>query len=776
MSDIPQFTPPEIALDHTADTAEQFKEQLAKFSQNNAGGYNGTEKAMPPELRRLTTNFEFQRRQINLHDPGKGRTFDFCPGEVVREDDVVKMVVSDEHQLRGKDQWVDQTMAVINEELKSFRRSTALFKADCVIEPGIITLSMDPGAHKELLVIVQNQTIYYRHNCSGHEYDPATKDRSFRKKFISNVLKQERGGVTAKIQGEKYVAALLGYSPERLHTFLRLCRAVKDMDLKLQDSDSAVAAARLFENGVTNLDNFQEAMARPKSYPQDKVREQSLNEEEEKIYQKYLKYQERRKQRVEELKLHIEALRRAKDLNFEILDRLSNLQEIIFNFRNFNDNSSPRDIAKARMLDIRGTYGTIVALLKLMLQNVRRFVYLPVPEETDIDNLAKKFEPTVDVLEQIIHGEELPPGLDVNAVYHEFDEMFDDKGGNLTDWTAVDSLEEAVRFLHSALSVRSNWISTDHHAIDPINQGERIFGEEKAGGIIAINISGRELKTLPAVAVMDRVAENYFDRHIKKGLVAAVKYDLTPLLIAGDDFAEVTIQGHHKIELTTQVKDSDPQDYTVRWRSFEKGYSGANTRLVLIETILKKLGFKDLKTKGASDKSVDMCLTTGIRNDWEKAWSESYRLAVGINNVDMLDNPALAPQLADMFTDGITDLNFAIGSRLLTNRTSESMAKSADDFYHIFRVLGRGEQLVALRRVFESIENFNQLKEWLIKFDANSLDRVISRTIDLEDEAKQAKDRKLKGRYHRIVERLISYYDERFSGRKTVDLSPNTQR
>lgn len=696
-----------------------------------------------------------QNNVTRLSDAGIGEKFAEAEGEIMLEAEG-KKVQLDQGERKSLSREQKIVLKVVGQELKKLIQPPQQCKILVTSRPGFTIILVDAGSHKERIAIMHDpqqgeRAAWYEHIPSSFEKENPKK--TYRPSFVEWVLASRRRRPGEGPQVLSLIDLNSQLSEDQVGRLVRLALSVKDLDLTLTEK-KLPTALQLFEAGATNLVgclNFLQAGGLPEEgWP-------GLNEQEVKVIKRARENMDRLEAKKAGLKEAIVRIRVGRELNYEIIDLLLQLQ------------GQGDDIKEGRNKPLTRYDSPVqkLSLLKQKMQAMKDTLVFP-PAEIDIQSLVQKFEPIVDAVEALSNTEHGFSSEQVRQAWIAFSGIFSDKGGDTKSWADVYSLEEAVRFLHRSLYTQIDQFTlfeSDFKTLlgqgltqtfEPdiqmhvIDVGDRIWQETLAG-----NIAWKKIRSLGESRQLDEKAYS------------------PPMVLAGDDFIELSYpQGKHYVEVAAMSRVQEPQEFTITFKYVESGYQGSADRQNFVEETLQSMGFR----RASTDPRGRVCLYSLKTEDlatWEKTLAETIRLVYAIPDLDL--HPELARRAGELFKKGITHINsFGVDVIRLEQLLRDSPGKLLKDELEevqwtaarLLRQGGQTEARYVAKLLLEKVPRPSEWKTVLHIANQNDLDRLISALIELEDEARKGKEknrvRLLAGRANLVMDVLDSHPPKNF--------------
>lgn len=543
-----------------------------------------------------------------------------------------------------------------------------------------------------------------------------------------------------------------------MRLLVRLCNAVKDLDFASTLNEKEIPlATSLFRKGVTNMAHFLSAAKSMKNGDGKTLAPQAFlfNEREKDIWSDFTASVAQVEELKERFRENMSILRRAKELNYEVIADLLRLIDQVHAIYNVASGKERRaeEFVRVREYQPLQLYENVLYKLKEMRRCVNR-VTGTLSTDEEIDALAHRFSEPISLMDAVAKDATVSH---LDRVYEEAKKIADDKRGHLESWDDVDTLEEAVRFLHNELYVGSNLrFPGARYEIGFTNLKFHDFFIEQLS-VFDLTSSGVEnsrpgrifLETLRTVSIS-----------VKDEVYTAL-YNLQPFVVVGDDYIDMSFpSGKHRIDVSAGTKEGENEEYEVTVDYFESGYEGALERFRYVAAVLEDLGFRFQDKKEEDFSFLRANFFTRTKEDWEKAFAQTVRLMHSTTNVDLMHGSHRV--YVHLFKKGITDIYRCGYHFLQLERGSVALSEKAKNFASIFAFGGYGEQEAAAKLLLQKGRTTKEIQAIIAQLNdeqkkdlLNVIDEWITQAYQIDD-ANEAKRLEKK---HMLISK--SYADTR---------------
>ncbi len=694
--------------------------------------------------------------------------------KTVLENKYVRIQMNDPENLSEKNHEIKDFVKIVEEEASGFITSQGRFKALIVVEKNALSIRMDPGIHKEFLGIVlasQEQgtpyALVYRHTPSGFER-LHYKDNS-RPVYISTIV-----GKKAKGEGGQVTASVFAKESkifqETFREYLRLCQSVKNLDLILTARDVPFAV-NMFKAGVTNMGGFLDCcnacdrFTSREKFEEFEEKDTLLNDSEKRLLEKYFEKHMEEMEEKDYLKRKIKNLRTAKDLNFEIVGDLINLGQQASAILGTTFESPRQAESLVKM------YDTISEKLKKMEKTIRASFGDP---HTNVEELTKRLRKSIEPIAMIARfgygapdvlknsdgsvnvgkeGKKFLPD-NVRSAYEEFAKITDDKGKDMHTWDDVESLEEAVRFLHKIV-VETPVIYREIYMED-LARSEffRASGDKSYPfKIIDLTKKGFERSEIGKVVIQENI--NNLGYRLNEVFRKDRAFRRFPVAIFSDDYFELTIPTtKHYVEMNSQryAPQDKNKEYTISLRYVESGYFGAIQRQDFAAAVLEQCNFKVTRTR---DKGGDLCahFKTENDNEWKIALSKAIQLVASLKDLDLT---RIDPSFVGLFKEGVVSMFHGFKKIKTALQTGNIDDETKRVTASILTFGAESEKDLLIQLLTKDAKTFEKdIAPYLEQTNKKALDQFVTHLIHLEKNTRKRGDKKLAGHLHKLGDKIM---------------------
>ncbi len=459
----------------------------------------------------------------------------------------------------------------------------------------------------------------------------------------------------------------------------------------------------------------------------------------------------------------MESVRRAKDLNFEILSDFNKLSD---QARAILAITEPSSMTAGRFMQ---DYKRVTQKIEDMFFAITNFCGFKIGAELssiDLKGLIARFTTNAEKISLIArfgygsndvlrHGD---GSVDVSEngktylsekgreAYNEFSKILNDKGTPLLKWEEVDSLEEAVRFFHGIIT---RAVNLSKFQVENI-KNSLFFTEEKNTHIKILDITKNGVSESEIGKIIFNETLNKLGVFSNAIFFNKERGDI--ISVIGEDFVDFTVAtGKHYIEMSAQMYQDRPE-YTISFRYVESGYQGAIDRQDFSTEVLEKLGFRIIRDRG---ERGTLCATfiSEDHNKWRDVLSTTLRLSAAIQDLDLQQIIEGYPEL---FKNGVVSLFREFISIRGSILNKEITRKIKDDVRIVMYCGSDFEKRYLACLLNESLHtSFNKdIKPYLSDLDDNQLDDLLFTFVDMEMEAKAQGDKKAQARLRRISDKI----------------------
>lgn len=651
--------------------------------------------------------------------------FELCQGQVFcdqfNEGRVYKLQLNDPGNRAEKDSNWRPFFQDLYQIMEQFRASTDVFNCYIDVSANVLVVSMDSGKHKELIICLLlpdgNMQMYYRHINSA--LDGQTSQGS-RLQYLQRVFTGWFPKKADNANGQGRDCLLRGgrdLIKKRFVEAMRLARSVKDMDLQQYNPE---LLKRLFDKGAINLDRLVPLMQRPDYQPQEDPRSGlNLNFQEVQILMEYRKFEQKKQEMLQGIRLCIDVQRQGIKLNYEILDLFSRLQAMA------------RKLKESEVgLALRGLpFDAVYRELADKLEQMGGLVWLG---KEQVEKYVDSHAVAVAQMELLAAGETITTATKVD-----FEKAFAYIFSGKTGFPVLEdrmSLQELLRYMHHQLHVLTRYHVTQ--MIGPMKG----WGEEEKEGYLAVDLTdAQNMRDYPLFKIfrglMDKV--NYPEEMMVKEHGGA----RVSLWVAEQSAGITFPTGHHYIEVQTYSEGRENHENVIIINYVDTQYSGAELRREMVTRQLKKIGF-DVHTH---DRSVEAKFASSSPVAWEQALEASVRLMIGTKDIDLMPN--WIDECEDVFEQGVTNLlpaadrnrDVMTGRQGLETILRPDVQRDPVEATRLLRsYLSKGAGIREIRT-----EMIGQpLKQW---------EKLVAGLLNLEEAARKQEIRKAQRRYSRLI-------------------------
>lgn len=532
--------------------------------------YSNAGTVIDQALRTILLSFNPPR---TLQDVYKDQLFENDDGVLIRNDGICKIQLSDHAGVLKENPFMLELFNSYIRATGEFTQHSFLYKAHIVVDQDIMAISIDQGAHKEQISVFAPKDLsgFACAYCHFERSEPGKENN--RIKYVEEVI--THSGLNAIVEKEGRQVRVFGflgsctpYKPlERIFLLGRLSRSVKDLDLVLKDRYFTNFAVALFDSGITNMDYFLFHFSMiGKRNPGKITQLNSFENEELDAYEILL--QEINKYHIPKERLKL--LEEGKKLNFEILQEAIELM----------DKATPFDFSKNAIR----RYGIIAGKL-LRMGEICDLICCPLAigfsdYSQMVKRVLKKFEK---MMEFKFYEQRLGPQEQKIISL-----MFSDKGGELS-LSDVESIEEAVRFLHSVLVTGMHSMLIGSDVITDNKTQKRIEV------ITKLSIDAEKIVLIFANKQAKKAKTFGIFRDCVERLARSVKMQFeyrNATAIFSKNRADISMPfGKHYAEITVDMDDLN-NSYFLKLGYVESQARGFQLRKRYVIKVLEALGFK----------------------------------------------------------------------------------------------------------------------------------------------------------------------------------------
>lgn len=769
------------AIDYLTSTKEEEKEALYLKIKDSLliSKIRGIKKEVsdPEDLCREILTSYLEEKNINVVIPDKKDVSHYTnKRKILFENDHVEIAISSGEEYIKNNVYLKELLEIIETVAKDFI-TPALdpFKADIALGENFLSMRMDPGKHKEFIgmLLPSNKGAVLVHKHTPSQYEKTNPNNTFRQKYISKITK---GTVDEK--NSQVTSLIIRTDLKLFEELFRLCQSVKNLDLI--SSKDLVFTVNMFNEGATNMESFLgscdscDKLKSQHEFDNYVSHNKSINPKEKELLKKYFENNVEKKIAI---KKGMELLRRAKDLNFEIISDLIDLEKEVRSALSFDYERPTKGHLLLRMYQAVAKkiieMENLVAYSSVFTGSIIRKLHAKEITEKLEDNmepiisLARMGFGTSAVLRdengEIDMGELARKRLPkkVAYAYDRFSEIIDDRGQKLESWEDIISLQEAVRFLHelvvktSSLYITSIYYDSDDKFIRTKNKSTEEWSYTTR--IADLSTNGLE-KTEIGKTIMRTINRLGYYSKLNIFNPDESKKDRRPVMIFSDNLFELTLPTEkHYIELNAQsYENSENKEYTISWRYVESGYPGSAERQDLVAVILEKNRFRITRN--------GYHLNGQFNTEKKEEWKENLKMIINlVATLKDLDLGRIREDTADWFEKGVIELfgSFRQIEQWLSLGTGFADDDSKKEIEIIMRLGSVSEKELLAKMLADNMTSFKKdLAPYLEKLDSNQLDDFISCLFELEQKVKKEKNKKLADRLRRIQENVLKLMDE----------------
>ncbi len=348
-------------------------------------------------------------------------------------------------------------------------------------------------------------------------------------------------------------------------------------------------------------------------------------------------------------------------------------------------------------------------------------------------------------------GKKRIPGMALTS-YENFAKLFSDKGTDLTDWKEVESLEEAVRYLHAAI-IRTTQVFSYYVGNYTNNKFSR--DADKDSGLEVLDVTSKGKESSPIYNVFENgtvrklggQAKNYFTVENR-----------TPVAIIGDDYGEFTFPGgKHYVELNTNIH-ANPPDFAIALRYVESGYGGAIQRQDFAANVFESLGFKVERVR-TENGTLKAFFHSSSKEDWQKNFSDAIRLVASLKDLDLKD---ISPNAVEYFLEGGVE-HFQFYDELVMGLAKDKIDKNiVSRLNYLIKDKNEFEINFLAKMMVENTKDFSKLLPYLAALGMDELDRIITAFYELADDMKKDGQTKFINKVNQYADKAVELMDQKF--------------
>ncbi|MEK7172381.1 MAG: hypothetical protein AAB723_04175 [Patescibacteria group bacterium] len=615
---------------------------------------------------------ERQNMAIDISNTPAGQAFTE-EGRLLLENKNVKIQVNDEKNLVETNQNIKNLIEIIKEEAERFIAND-LFKCVIVVDDESLSIRMDPGSHKEFLgALLSNDekiphALFYKHIPSGYE---KTNKESNRATYIQQITSGQINEKTKDVSKFLLIFERDKFQQE-FRKYFRLCQSVKNLDFNttLRKEDVRFAVD-MFNEGVVNMQGFLticDSCASHEQYLNFKKRGKILDNSEEAILENYFSAFVERKKHIKD---QLQFLRQAKKLNFEIAEDFVELRDRSLAILSISEQSpkTAQDFIKF----YKEIAGKLLAMQDLVKQSLGVYSLSSSVCEIDVEKLINKLFPKIEQIAQIARfgygspdvlytteggnnvvdvselGKKRVPEMAWRAYEESTKLLQGKKSDELRKWSDVESLEEALRFLH-ILIVEAPVLVGQNMDRDLIESKFYRNPKEIFQPLRIIDVTSDKLDNCGLAQVIINELKG-LSKYRFKEVVGEKSYGRQPLAIFSDDYFEFSLPTvKHYIEMSAQSYDEEKRkEYTIALRYLESGYDGFAQRQDFTKTVLERLGFM-VERERVKRGNLQAHFRTEDKQNWQRSLQHTVRLCFALKDLDL---EMIEDDTVDLFEEGV---------------------------------------------------------------------------------------------------------------------------
>jgi len=566
----------------------------------------------------------------------------------------------------------------IVEGLSQVRRKEP-FKIHIEIRGELLAAHINDGKHKgfiNALCTREAPAIIFKHYEHG-----GGKYAKNRVSYLRHILQQHCGCETDFFASESALSNagnLTGYCRQisgfLVRNTIRAAASAKDMDISLLEGPTETEVAQgLFGRGVTNLQHFWSYARSASGLTESKVKHLArwFNPTEQALLKRYSGSRDSLESGNKNIRKALRESRRAKKLNFEILEALTQMQ---FNLLRTKEGEF---VPKREVVPLFESAAAKLLEMAKICDAV--FPENPFEEERPYTDKAKEL---IREYRFVLKG--IPSWVIIEEEVPQVMQMCADKGGIL-ELKDVETIEEMVRFLHSKVLEPQRYL----WALSSVRAGEvedlRVLG----GGVVDASIPNFVCidveEKLPGVRA-NRIYRILAGQVARAGEGSArMKDGKTAVAIIGKDFADISLpMGKHYAEININL-DNKNHTYVVGMRYVD---TEGGARLDYLSGVLGNLGFEASQENGRVLKAR---FSTGEKKKLEYAYAELLRLNFSSANLD-LHGGFPAEYAIELSEDGFTHIRNA--SNRLNDIAGKPWKERRDNYMRLLNmnIMGPGDK------------------------------------------------------------------------------------
>ena len=732
-----------LSLDHALKEAkgearsDAFKQALEFLKRHDFAPSDVRADQFDKILKLLDSVFEETLEKVNTTSPDSisARVELFDTVRIERGAGYV-LAISDPNAEAEKNPIIARLIDAMRDELSGFK-CVQQYLAHLLVYEDLVGIQIDHGMHKGYLAAFcpkdgGDVMLYFRHFEHAH-----SQFHTNRAAFIHDSLRSLRfHGRQFKSKHTGYDIRAMGFRDGgewvgAFKSLVRLSRAVKDLDLALRSRRLARCAHLLFEDGVANMFETLSFASEGKKDPQwiDRI----INPNERIALMSRLEDVTNARDIVTWIQKRHDSIRKAKDLNFEILTEITGLQLAVQKRINQGQLVPKREV-NARFPRIKKKVMEFASLC----DGMREYCL-------SMGEFSQKAAQVLEKYEQAISGCEswVLDDKDLAVIMG----MAADKGGNL-ELSKVDTIEELVRFLHSRVVLS---YSLHSHGRDVNSSKNLVFldcADEPVKKFVCLNAAKNlRLEDLEAYRILNSLLRDLDSPSILgNGRVIA---------ILGTDFVDITMpMGKHYAEITADV-DEKNNCCLLRLRYIETEYQYAKNRKKYVEMILKQLGFT-IEPSPAQEHGNGRHLAATLRTEdssrWSICYSELVRLMISAADLDLSGHDP--ETFGELFSNGFTTL------KSCCLFLADFSGSDSECVHSYGRILSNSSLCEGDKRAFTDLfmKKFgygaSRIVPLLGHFSVDELDKILVYITDLEINVREQGNKKKAGKLKRLGDKL----------------------
>ncbi|MCX6789280.1 MAG: hypothetical protein NTZ42_01540 [Candidatus Gribaldobacteria bacterium] len=450
-------------------------------------------------------------------------------------------------------------------------------------------------------------------------------------------------------------------------------------------------AVDMFNEGVMNMQGFLticDTCVSYREYLNFRKKWIMLDNSEEPILKNYFSAYIERK---ENIKNQLQFLRQAKDLNFEIAEDFVELRNRSLAILSISEQSpkTAQDFIKF----YKEIAGKLLVMQDLVKQSLGIYSLSSSAIEVDVEKLTNQLYPKIAQIAQVARfgygspdvlyrkeagndtidvselGKKRVPELAWRAYEDSTKLLQGKKSDELHKWSDVESLEEALRFLH-ALVVEAPVLIGQNIERDLIESKFYRNPKEMFHPLRIIDITSDKLDNCELAKIIINELEGLGKRHLDDA-IGEKSWGRQPLAIFSDDYFELSLPtAKHYIEMSAQSYNGEKRkEYTIVLHYIESGYGGSIRRQDFAKATLERLGFAIVKPKRNESGNLQAHFRTEDKQDWQSSLQYTLRLCFALKDLDLkeIGRDAVASSFTSRYVKIITQQGSDSEKKLLAN-------------------------------------------------------------------------------------------------------------